>query len=400
MRFLFQAAFLVAPLWVGSMGLARAASPPVMTWETSVDGGCRVRPAQLAREVDLACDSVGRTCRRVEHGATARALLACNDASAWTVEARDANGVHLWTLAIDGARESRVRIAAMWIARAQRDAPPPDAPVIAVAPTVPTAPAASVKLETAKREVAKAETAQPEATKREIAKSEPAKSEPAKRDSAKNDSSKEIAKNEPAAPSSAKSETTAASTASVAREASTTTAPDSGTNDAPSAHGRGGIAALFGFALSSGVASQASSAGAHVAFGLPLGLNAALSINASRTLGGTTGYSLTTGRAGAILGWGAPWSDGILGASLEAGALAGSVDAQSSASPSARTFGVPYAELALIAALPTRRALRPWLALSFMGLARPIRVTESGQAAFASTQATAGIEVGLAWAAW
>ena len=396
MRFLFQAAFLVAPLWVGSMGLARAASPPVMTWETSVDGGCRVRPAQLAREVDLACDSVGRTCRRVEHGATARALLACNDASAWTVEARDANGAHLWTLAIDGARESRVRVAAMWIARAQRDAPPPDAPVIVAAPTVPSVPAApatSVKLETAKREVAKAETAAPETTKREIAKSEPAKS-----DSAKRDSAKEIAKNEPAAP--AKSDTTAASAASGARDASTTTAPDSGTNDAPSAHGRGGIAALFGFALSSGVASQASSAGAHVAFALPLGLNAGLSIDASRTLGGTTGYTLTTGRAGAILGWGAPWNAGILGASIEAGALAGSVGAQSSASPNARTFGVPYAELALIAALPTHRALRPWIALSLMGLARPIRVTESGQASFASTQAMGGIDVGLAWAAW
>ncbi len=71
------------------------------------------------REVELACDALGKSCVVAPENASRHAILRC--AGAWLLEARDEAGLLLWTVPIGGDGD-RIRQAAMWIARDSSEA--------------------------------------------------------------------------------------------------------------------------------------------------------------------------------------------------------------------------------------------------------------------------------------
>ena len=74
---------------------------------------------RLVREVELACDALGKSCVVAGENEPRHAVLHC--AKAWLLEARDAEGTLLWTMPINGDGD-RIRQAAMWIARDSSEA--------------------------------------------------------------------------------------------------------------------------------------------------------------------------------------------------------------------------------------------------------------------------------------
>jgi hypothetical protein len=152
-----------------------------------------------------------------------------------------------------------------------------------------------------------------------------------------------------------------------------------------------------------------------------LGLRAlaALKLNGGTRIGAaltgeralTTKYNLTQGRIGGTVGWGAPWSDDLVGLVLEGGlalqyrqqdpspalvamvedpafiATHGDLRSQLPGQPETRPAG--YGQVSVVAQWPTPGPLRPWVAASF------IKYTER---AFLS--ASGSLDVGMAWSAW
>ena len=349
---------------LGSTGRAMADGP--LAWSVVIEVSCGSRGPELAREVVLACDAVGHACR-VATGARAerRAVVTCPSEERWTLEAQTETGAPLWAVALDGAREGRLRTAAMWIARAQRDAPPPDAPVIAgaVAPTPPLA-------------------RTPEAAALPAGSFSPASASPPPVTPPPSPVLVEPARQEPARPP-------------------VTSERDAGSSSRPSSSQRGGLALAARGSVSGGLAPTTLGASARAVLGLPARANVGLVLAADHALGDTSGYALTTARAGAALGWGAPWSEeDALGASLEVGPVFGVVSAPSDVAPGSRGFVNAYAQLSVFGRARGMGSFRPWIALAVAALAAPVNVSE-GAAAVASQPSVSGVmDVGVAWAGW
>jgi len=347
-----------AALTAGSVVLpGRAMAEGPLAWDVVLDASCGPRGRELAREVELACDAVGHGCRvAAGPGVERRAVVTCTSDTHWTLEAQSEAGARLWTVALDGAVEGRLRTAAMWIARAERDAPPPDAPVISVAPLPPPLARAAV----------------------------PATAAPFPAP--------------PAPPSEAPRPGPAGESSLTAARATSDREP-AARSLAPSPR-RGGLAVSARGSVAGGLAPAAIGASARAVLGLPAGANAGLVIAADRAIGEASGFGLTTARAAASLGWGAPWTaDGTLGASIEVGPVLGVVGAPSDVAPSARGFVDAYAQLEVYGRARDLGSLRPWIAVAVAGLAAPLRVSE-GSVVASLPRVSGAVDVGVAWAGW
>jgi hypothetical protein len=125
----------------------------VLWWLEGRPWSCSDAVGPVARRVELACDASGRRCGVANERARASrvAALSCGpDGGLARLEAEDGEGRSLWSLALAGDdEEAKQRKAAMWIARAEADGPPPapsdETPLAAphvppVAPVPPPAP--------------------------------------------------------------------------------------------------------------------------------------------------------------------------------------------------------------------------------------------------------------------
>jgi hypothetical protein len=121
MRLLVAFPVLVSLSLVAPRSVADDQAP--IGWSVEVEAAEGSEPIcnreRLVREVELACDALGKTCVVAEQNATRHAILRC--ARAWLIEARDVAGALLWTMPIDGEGD-RIRQAAMWIARDSSEA--------------------------------------------------------------------------------------------------------------------------------------------------------------------------------------------------------------------------------------------------------------------------------------
>jgi hypothetical protein len=372
---------------------ADAAEPGAMTWAVSVDPSCGRHAAHFAREVDLACDAVGHSCQVVSTGAERRAILACPKAEQWTLEARSGSGVRLWTVALVETKASRLRVAAMWLARAERDAPPPNAPVIAGAapPAIPTPAKPEERPASPPRTPTAVTPAPAPASASATAPAPP--SAPATATAA----------NAPPAPAPGASAPPAnAPTATpTPRTDGGPSAADRAPATGPSPSRHGGVALALRGALGGDLAPESVGGSARVAIGLPLRAYAGAVITGERAIGAASGYDFTLGRAGAAIGWGAPWSDDdLFGASVDAGAALGYLQAPGGVAPGSRTFVQPYAQLSVFGRWRTRGAVRPGAALSVAALADPVRVSEANRDVATLPRASAALDIGVAWAAW
>jgi hypothetical protein len=121
-------AFLVA---AGAALLARAAgaaeSPSF--WVEARPWTCSQHVGPVARELSLACDAAGGTCKVAASEASAdrRIVLKCDDAK-WTVETQDAKGARLWAFDVAGDPSDRARSAAVFAVRAETGESLPPAP--------------------------------------------------------------------------------------------------------------------------------------------------------------------------------------------------------------------------------------------------------------------------------
>jgi hypothetical protein len=363
-----------AALTAGSLASPRQAmADGPLVWNVVIDVSCGSRGRELAREVGLACDAVGHSCRVASGaGAERRAVVACPSEAQWTLEAQSATGAHLWTVALDGRLEGRLRTGAMWIARAEPDAPPPDAPVIS-APEPPHGVAIATPL--------------PIPSAPQAAASAPA-----------------AASSAPAIPPPAASSLVAVNASSVPpgpAAAPTTRDPDLATLPLASSRRQGGLAVAVRGSVAGGLAPASLGGSARAVLGLPMRANLGLVLAGDQALGAGPGFGLTTARAGASLGWGAPWSrDGTLGASVEVGPVFGVVSGPSDAAPGSRGFVDAYAQLSVYGCTRSTGSFRPWIALAVAALAAPVQVSERAQAVASPPRVSGIMDVGVAWAGW
>jgi hypothetical protein len=288
--------------------IARADEGATVSWWVEArPWNCSDLVAPLAREIELACDAAGGICRiaRSEAEATQYAVISCTEGEApWNLDAEGRDRRRLWSVALEGDRDERLRKAALWVARGEDDRGSVAASV--APPAAPPAPPAS-----------------------------------------------------PAVPAAE----------STARDAADTS--QTPTN--------GGLAfSAFG-ARTTYVNSFLMLAGARVLAAtrlaggarLGLGLDAEHSV-ADGLHGYGGGYNLTAGHLGAVVGFGAPWTDDWVGVSGEAGVAKAkgnySDGCCSSASQLAYTTDKTsaYLKLSLIAQWPRREGLRPFLGASYI----------------------------------
>jgi hypothetical protein len=125
-----------------------AAADPSVAWSVSVDPP-ECDADRFAREVTLACDAMGQSCRLAEDPASAdrRAILRCPSDGPWSLEVRDGASNLRWVLPLDG--DDRTRQAAVWISRTPpalppQPAAPPEAAPAAGSPSPPVATPARV----------------------------------------------------------------------------------------------------------------------------------------------------------------------------------------------------------------------------------------------------------------
>ena len=395
-RLLLLPAILAAG--VASARRVSAADPRAVTWTVRAAPDCGPRAAHFAREVELACDAVGHGCRVVDAGGERQAVLTCPQIGPWTLEARTDAGVRLWTVALGERPESRLRVAAMWLARAERDAPPPDAKVIAVAPSSAPPPAAPLSSAPPGGQTTGASLAPARAT---------ASAPPASRAAAPV-TARASAPSPPSPPPSA-----IASLGSPSGGAPETHDPPGAkpvAADAPAgdparhtdrpANG-GGLAIALRGGLGGDLAPGSLGGSVRAAVGLPLRANASLVFTGEQAIGAASGYGLTLVRAGAGVGWGAPWSaHDLFGASLDAGAALGALTAPSGVTPASASFVSPYAQLSVFGSWSARGPFRPWVALSVAALADTVRVAEGTREVTHLPRPSAALDVGVAWAAW
>jgi hypothetical protein len=431
-RLLLLPAILVAG--VAPAHRASAADPRAMTWTVRAAPDCGPRAAHFAREVELACDAVGHGCRVVDAGGERQAVLTCPRVDPWTLEARTDAGVRLWTVALGERPESRLRVAAMWLARAERDAPPPEAKVIAAAsapprsqppppappdPPPPDAQASRGAAGTAS--TAAATSTPPPATAATSPRSpvQPAGASLVPARTAPSAAPASVTARASALPPSSTPAPVASPSSPGGGAPGTRDARDAGpvaadapagerTEPAPArargeeAHAnRGGLAVALRGGLGGDLAPGSLGGSFRAALGLPLRTNASLVVTGEQAVGAASGYSLTVVRAGAGFGWGAPWSaHDLLGASLDAGAALGALSAPSGVTPASASFVSPYAQLSVFGRLRARGPFRPWVALSVAALADTVRVAEGTREVTRLPRPSAALDVGVAWAAW
>ena len=132
-------AVLVLTSVAGSSAAGAATAKPVRWWIETHPWTCGAEAGPLARQVQLACDATARCAVASDEGsAERRAVLVCGD-EGWTLEAQDAAGQVLWTLALGTTDDqARLRKAGVWIARSEGegpvDLPPSRTPTIARSP--------------------------------------------------------------------------------------------------------------------------------------------------------------------------------------------------------------------------------------------------------------------------
>lgn len=90
-------------------------------WYVETSGpSCEAQRSAFEREIQLACDAVGRSCAVVTTptAASLRAVLECSGTNdAWTLVTRTAGGTVLATLDLSGPNDDRLREAAVEVAR-------------------------------------------------------------------------------------------------------------------------------------------------------------------------------------------------------------------------------------------------------------------------------------------
>ncbi len=103
----------------------------------------------------------------------------------------------------------------------------------------------------------------------------------------------------------------------------------------------------------------------------------------------------TSGRLGAVIGWGAPWSDAIVGFLGEAGATTGAAETIELGSSRIRTvttrYAAPYAAASLVLQLPWQYTVRPVVGLGAVW--SPGGYASRLDVAFAA-------DMGVVWQAW
>jgi len=328
---------------------ARASADPAVpassaaAWTIEVDPGCPPGEgrARFVREVELACDALGTPCL-VDPGTSSptgasgprRARLACDGEG--KLEVSDNGGALLWTIPLGDGGMDRLRRAALWIARAPLDAPPPPARESDTKPEPTSLPAS-------------------EGTAFPIAVADPTRD---------------------AGASSARTPTPARPGPSGVLVAERTL--------------------LLGSGFGPLVGGRAAAALALVAPHLAV----AAAISGGRTVSGPSGYDYAEGRVGAGVAWGAPWSGAPFGLSLEGGATLASVSAPSGVSPSSEAFGRAYAEAAFSAQWNGSRAFRPFATLGASIQSGHRAVLNTGVTEASISWLSASLDLGVAWRSW
>ena len=90
------------------------------TWAVDLVGeSCQSERAAFEREITLACDAVGSTCRVAPSvkDAELRAVLDCSNESGWSLETRTSTGTLIDRVDLGGPNDDRLREAAVEIAR-------------------------------------------------------------------------------------------------------------------------------------------------------------------------------------------------------------------------------------------------------------------------------------------
>jgi hypothetical protein len=321
---------------------APALAPARRVWVEARPWTCDHQIVALARDTELACDALGGRCQIAasEEEATHRAVLVCDSAVRWTLRIETSEGQPVVAVRLVGDREERLRKAAMWIARTEDDGPTAGPPSGSVAPPAPAPPAPVLRV--------------------------------------------------PSAPA-----------ASPARDPSTVWAdePDFPPPPKPKKRRAGGLAldATFGVTNSSFVDSFR---GLHASIVFPAGPFHVGPVGAyDQASSFAAGYA-GIGHLGGRAGWGAPFSDRIVGLWLESGVAWGTrpnagdgyhLWGTSFGSDNAPTdFVTPYGRAEVMLQLPLNGPLRPYVAV-----AGTHAVNEFGEGVQSALFAA-----GLAWRAW
>jgi hypothetical protein len=122
-----------------------AADARTAWWVDTRPWSCASWAAPLARQIQLACDAGGQCAIASDERLAARhATLFCASDERWTLEARDRSGRLLWSLALEGEPDDRLRQAGVWIARSEAsDQPVPATAVPEATPSPSPSPAPS-----------------------------------------------------------------------------------------------------------------------------------------------------------------------------------------------------------------------------------------------------------------
>jgi hypothetical protein len=114
---------------------------PTAWWVDTRPWTCASWTSALAHQIQLACDA-GAPCAIAsdERAASRCATLVCGSDDRWTLEAHDRSGRILWSLALQGSPEDRLRQAGVWVARSEMSELPPLPPDSATAPAPTPAP--------------------------------------------------------------------------------------------------------------------------------------------------------------------------------------------------------------------------------------------------------------------
>lgn len=105
----------------------------------------------------------------------------------------------------------------------------------------------------------------------------------------------------------------------------------------------------------------------------------------------------SSARLGGVVGWGAPWNDGVVGFAIEAGLIGTEFEAASysfstpTPVPPTRRQVAPYSAVQLVLQVPLKSPIRPIASLGFLGVPKLTDAMAWG--------ATTG-EVGVVWQAW
>jgi hypothetical protein len=319
--------------------------PARRVWIEARPWTCDHQIVALARDTELACDALGGRCQIAasEVEATHRAVLVCDSAVRWTLRIETSDGQPVVAVRLVGDREERLRKAAMWIARTEDDGPaagPPSGGVAPPAPGPPSPPAPALRV--------------------------------------------------PSAPA-----------ASPARDPATVWAdePDFPPPPKPKERRAGGLAldATFGVTNSSYVDSFR---GLHASMVFPAGPFHVGPVGAyDQASSFADGYA-GIGHLGGRAGWGAPFSDRIVGLWLESGVAWGTrpnagvgfhLRGTSFGPDNAPTdFVTPYGRAEVMLQLPLKAPLRPYVAV-----AGTHAINEFGEGVQSALFAA-----GLAWRAW